>query len=289
MKLRVAIAITFALLLALGGANAAGASDSRVSSIVEDASCAGAQAAGPQAAHHAGLVVVFDEERVETLCIAFTEDEISGAELLRRSGLPVVLSGFGGLGTGVCRIDDVGCSDPTDCFCQCSGAECSYWAYYTLEDGMWEYLPIGPSQRRLRDGDVDAWVWGSGRQRPATTGGVCPERAPSPTPAGQPPPPGGALVSTATPVVPATSDDAERPDATAVASGAARPQATPGDRGTPQVRRDGSDGGPGGRQPVETPDDGSGGPAAGLIAFGVVAGVAIAAIGALVVRRRLHG
>jgi hypothetical protein len=281
MKLRVVIAIAF-VLLALAGANIANASDGAATSAVEDASCGGAQAT-----HRAGLVIVFDGERVETLCIEFAEDEISGAELLRRSGLPVVVTGFGGLGTGVCRIDDVGCSDPTDCFCQCRGAECSYWAYYALEDGGWEYLPIGPSQRRLRDGDVDAWVWGSGRQRPVRTGGVCPERAPSPAPT-WPPPPGGAAASTATPVV--SGNAAAQPEPT-VRPGSTTPtvRTTSADRSTPQVRRGANDARSNGEPSAETADDGSSGPPGGLIAFGAVASVATAVIGGLVVRRRLRG
>lgn len=286
MRSRILIAIAFAL-LALAGANIANASDGAATAVVEDTSCAG-HAMGAPAAHHAGLVIVFDDERIETYCIEFAEDEISGAELLRRSGLPVVVTGFGGLGTGVCRIDDVGCSDPTDCFCQCRGAECSYWAYYALEDGGWEYLPVGPSQRRLRDGEADAWVWGSG-QRPATTSSVCPERAQSPTPTRQPPSPGGAPAPTATPPG-SGANGSMQPEPTIRSSGPTpTAQTMPRYRNTPQLRGDGSDGGPRGQQPIDTSDDGSSEPPAGLIAFGAVAGVAIAAIGGLMVRRRLHG
>jgi hypothetical protein len=71
-----------------------------------------------------------------------------------------VLSGFGGLGSGVCRIDNVGCSDPGNCFCQCQGADCHYWTYFELDGDAWRFLQTGASQRRVHDSDVDGWVCG---------------------------------------------------------------------------------------------------------------------------------
>ncbi len=68
--------------------------------------------------HRAGLVVVHGDGRVLTRCVAFAEETISGADLLRRSGLVVVLSPYGGLGYGVCAIDGEGCANGEDCFCQ---------------------------------------------------------------------------------------------------------------------------------------------------------------------------
>jgi len=283
-RVRLAIAV-LAALLALAGAHVTNAGDATASPAV-NASCGNAQSsAGAQTAHHAGLVIVFGDDRVETLCIEFTEDEIRGAELLRRSGLPVVLSGFGGLGSGVCRIDDVGCSDPADCFCQCRGAECSYWAYYALEDGAWEYLPVGASQRRLHDGDADAWVWGAGRQRPETTDSVCPEAAPAPT--RQPPPSGGAPAPAATRPPPATGGDTAASPAAKAATPLPSARATAGPAA--QTHRGDTGAGPGGGRAVEAEGDGSSGPPAGLIAFGIVAAASVAAIGGLVVRKRLHG
>lgn len=122
-----------------------------------------------QGLNHATLVIEFPDGRSETYCVGFTEDSISGTDLLDRSGLSVVFSGFGGLGAGVCRIDDVGCSDPGNCYCQCTGADCEFWTYYGIDDGEWRYQPIGPSTRILRDGDTDAWVWGSGRAPPVVS------------------------------------------------------------------------------------------------------------------------
>lgn len=239
-----------------------------------------------QVVHHAGLVIVFGNDRTESLCIEFADDEISGVELLQRSGLPVVYSGFGGLGAGVCRIDDVGCANPGDCFCQCRGADCQSWTYLALEDGAWEHQRFGASTRRLRDGDVDAWVWGSGGDAPASARGPCPR-----TPA-----------ATTTPS-PDSSQAAPLPRRTEAirGSGVTQPSfagndappavaATPTVDATPQVRRgdpvvgDGVRAGPRSAEEV----DESRGPPAGLIAFGAIAGALLTGVGAVALRRRLH-
>ncbi len=262
-----------------------------------DASGAGAGAAGSrQALHHAGLVIVFPEGRTESFCIEFSEDEISGAELLQRSGLSVVFSSFGGLGAGVCRIDDTGCGDPGDCFCHCRGADCAYWAYFGLEGGEWQFQNIGPSQRHLRDGDADGWVWGSGRTLPGQLGanGSCPAAMASPTP-------------TVRPTYERSRVDAgEKPtpgpeDGRAAAGAGASPTGLPTMSGwsavaalqtvqaTPQheVRRVGAeDESPRASEHKTTTAEGL---PAGLIAFGAVAALLIASIGGLALRRRLRG
>lgn len=283
MRVRPLIAI-LAFLLALAAAAPASASPAAA---VDDASCAGeAAVASAETAHHAGLVVVFDTDRIETLCIAFTEETITGEELLARSGLPVVFSGFGGLGAGVCRIDDVGCRDPADCFCQCRGAGCSYWAYYGLEDGVWHYLPVGSAQRRLHDGDTDAWVWGSGRDRPAT-GKPCPDATPTPPRLQQPPASVGTSGPTATAAAVASeSGVVARPSATSGATAIVVATATPA---AAEVRH--NDGAPAddAARDVAAGDDGSGRAPTGLIVFGAVAVALAALIAALVVRRRFLG
>ena len=121
----------------------------------------GGEAAG-ETTSRAGIVVSFGDGRTTAVCVEFAEEEITGAELLRRSGLPLVVgSGFGG--AAVCKIGDVGCDNPNDCFCSCRGADCRYWAYYTLEVGAWKYSNVGASLRKVHDGDVDGWAWGSGK------------------------------------------------------------------------------------------------------------------------------
>lgn len=119
-----------------------------------------------QGPHRAALVVDFGDGRVLVRVVAFSEEAISGVELLQRSGLDVAL--MGGLGgMALCAVEGVGCPPtPQDCFCQCRGGECRYWAYFVLQGGTWVYSSTGASGRLLRDGDVDGWVWGDGRTPP---------------------------------------------------------------------------------------------------------------------------
>lgn len=117
--------------------------------------------------HQAGLVVVHGDGSVFSGCVAFSEESISGAELLRRSGLEVTLDAYGGLGYGVCGIGDEGCPAGQDCFCQCRATPCAYWVYsHRHADGSWAISGVGASSWQVRDGDVDGWVWGDGSTAP---------------------------------------------------------------------------------------------------------------------------
>ncbi len=112
--------------------------------------------------HRTGLVVD-DGEEVRTVCLRFEEETITGEDLLERSGLELELAYFGTLGAAVCAIGDVGCQ-AEDCHC-----EPSYWSYWVhepeAEDG-WVSSSVGATAREIRDGDLDARVWGDGRRRP---------------------------------------------------------------------------------------------------------------------------
>ena len=131
--------------------------------------------------NQAGLSVTFDDGTMLTFCIEFSEDAITGAELLRRSGLPVVTASSGGIGAAVCSIDGEGCNDPGDCFCHCKGGTCEYWAYYRYNNGAWQYSPVGAGNRTIRNGDADAWVWGSGGNPPGNIGAQCAALPPTPS------------------------------------------------------------------------------------------------------------
>jgi hypothetical protein len=117
---------------------------------------------------HAGLVVVFGDGRVEQQCVAFTEESISGYELLQRSGLPLSIEA-GAIGPTVCSIGDDGCAYPQEsCFCRCQGSPCIYWSYWRLqEDGAWRYQSLGAGNTQVRDGEVEAWRWAAGTTRDA--------------------------------------------------------------------------------------------------------------------------
>jgi hypothetical protein len=293
LVLLVIAVVTIALLAAFAGIDGAAASsvtqrpepvlpsEAAAAPCVGQGVASGDAASTQQTANHAGLVIVFPKGRVETRCIEFTGDSITGTELLQQSGLPIVFAGFGGLGGGVCRIDDVGCSDPGDCFCQCQGANCAYWSYFALDGGAWRYLSLGPAQHHVHDGDEDAWVWGNGRTGPGDLRGPCPTTpAPEPT-TGPPPastqPSSGGQVATARATPAARSPDVQSVPATPAtkpATSAATATRTPRlwiSRGLGRPPKSDS------VRPV------------GLIAFGVVAGGLVAGIGGLALRRRLGG
>ncbi len=108
----------------------------------------------------AAVVVRYDDERTESRCVAFDGSQISGYELLQRSGLVVDVKAEsqGGL---VCAIEGTGCGVES-CLCQCKGEPCVYWSYWQAGDEGWFYSPIGSTVRQLSDGDVDGWSWGPG-------------------------------------------------------------------------------------------------------------------------------
>lgn len=138
-------------------------------------------------AAQAGLVVQFDDGRMESRCIAIAEDGTTGADLLAMSGLEVIMDTSSGMGVTVCQINNLGCPYPAKpCFCQCmSGSECGYWNYYYREPGRleWVYSPLGARLRKLEAGVVEAWVWGDGSTPPSdalTFEAICGTVDPSP-------------------------------------------------------------------------------------------------------------
>jgi hypothetical protein len=119
--------------------------------------------------NRAALVVRYENGSVETKCVAFSEPEITGEELLQRSGLTVVMDYNALSGGAVCSIEGLqrpapssgGCS-VQDCFCHCQGADCQYWAYYHWVDGGWQYSQLGASSYRVKNGSLEGWSWGPG-------------------------------------------------------------------------------------------------------------------------------
>lgn len=130
---------------------------------------AASTALAQEPASHAGLIVDYGGSRVETRCVSFTQESLTGVDLLLQSGLAVGMES-GGMGVQVCRIEDVGCEPGREpCWCQCLSSPCNYWTYFQWKDGAWDYAPLGASSRELRNGDVDAWVWGDGKTPPASS------------------------------------------------------------------------------------------------------------------------
>lgn len=127
-------------------------------------------AVSAQESNRAGLVVTLEDGTVITRCVEFAEPEISGYELLSRSGLAVETANVA-LGAAVCRLEGVGCPSD-DCFCQCKGSDCIYWSYWHLQDGVWRYSQAGAGLSQVQNGMVDGWTYGPGS----------PQNAPEPPP-----------------------------------------------------------------------------------------------------------
>ena len=129
--------------------------------------------AAQEPVHAAGLVIDYGDGRVSYAWVPFTEETISGIELLKRSGLSLVAVSFGGLGEGVCAIEGTGCGVDA-CrarLCQTADRTSPFWQYLRQEGpGDWKQFALGASQSDVRDGDIDAWAWsGSDPELPALT------------------------------------------------------------------------------------------------------------------------
>ncbi|MEJ7762953.1 MAG: hypothetical protein WKF80_09195 [Thermomicrobiales bacterium] len=115
----------------------------------------GSPAGGSPGFHAAGLVIVHGDGTLTYAYVPFAEDDISGIDLLGRSGAVHVTTGFGGLGAAVCSLEGEGC-DLTECrrtVCQGS-ADDPFWKYFRVAGGGWETWPLGASGARVPDGDV---------------------------------------------------------------------------------------------------------------------------------------
>lgn len=169
--------------------------------------------------NQAGLVVQFADSRVETRCVTFEGDSITGADLLALSGLDTIVDPSSGMGVTVCQIEGEGCAHPAEpCFCQCmGGGECAYWNYFSRDAGQadWTYSALGAAIHKIKPGSVEGWVWGDGHTPPPngiTFEVVCapPTPAPAPTETGEPltpvlTPPTISPSDTAGPTAPPTS------------------------------------------------------------------------------------
>jgi hypothetical protein len=195
--------------------------------------------AAAQRPNGAGLVVQHGDGTLIYAYVQFEEAEISGIDLLTRSGINATIAPYGGLGGGVCSINGEGC--PADnCFCASYTNPAYFWHYYILDAGTWVELPLGASSRELGDGDIDAWSWNAGQHSlPATSideiaalNGVDrnqPETPPTPIPTETPAPTATFPPSTPTSVPPAATptQPVALPTATMTASATATVPATP--------------------------------------------------------------
>jgi hypothetical protein len=205
----------------------------------------------------AGVVIEFGEGDIETYCIPFEGDSITGEDLIDATGYGA--TDFNGL---VCSIGDIGCSDASSfssCVCECAnlGDGCTYWALFERPWGSddWLYSSQGFRTLRASDGDVQGWRWGPGQ------------------PANAPPPP---LTS--------FEDICGHPPRSLSASGTA-PAAT---TGSPTMFEPTASGTSAPRQTADDNGD-TGGSTGQLIGFGVVAGLLVAGVIAAFIWRARNG
>ena len=124
-----------------------------------------------------GVVVQEGADSVATYCVTLTEPEPTGYDALVATGLPIVAA-ISAQGLGVCQIGDTGCP-ASNCFCQCQGATCNYWAYAYRSDGAWLTSNVGAGARQVSHGDVEGWRWGPGDPPPLFSfAQICAEGAP---------------------------------------------------------------------------------------------------------------
>jgi hypothetical protein len=139
--------------------------------------------------HHAALVVEHSDGSghgagpVIRVCVAFSEDTISGDTLLARSG---VQYGTGDSGQAVCQLDYEPSSYPP----QCLSPGAPYWAMYVSRaGGSWAYSSQGFATQQFHDGDAEGFRYEgqSDGAAPPSPAGVCPPATPPTAPPTRPP------------------------------------------------------------------------------------------------------
>ena len=182
--------------------------------------------AGTGGVNQAALIVRHVDGSTQTRCLTFTEPSITGEELLRRSGLTVIVNHSSGLGGAVCSINGDGCQYPVqDCFCHCQGPQCEYWAYYHWAQGGWQYSSVGATGYQVSNGMLEGWSWGPGTY--GTSGTMPPQIGFSDICASP----------TATPTPTATASPTASPTATATTAPTTTPTASSHVEAQPTARR----------------------------------------------------
>jgi len=145
-------------------------------------------------AHHVAVVVEHGSGAVLTACVAFDELQLTGDQVMMRSGIQYATTSFGGLGKAVCQIDGEPASFPPSCWTSTS----PYWAMFVSHaGGSWSKSSSGISAAcqpstvecslEFHDGDALGWHYvpqvGGGGGPPPSPAGVCSNAGPTPTPA----------------------------------------------------------------------------------------------------------
>jgi len=259
----------------------------------------------------AGLVVQ-NEGKVDTYCVALPDGGMNGEQLLAAAGYRVE-SLKSSSGNTVCALNDVGCFAATDfnsCFCKSFPPDSTYWAFFVMKSGTWQYSSIAANRVAVRDGDVQGWKWGKGGPQSApapvsvtfeqicghAAGGGGNQVAPvtntamAETPAATAPSSAATAVATATNVQQTTSPSATASVVATITPLVVSPTAestSNADASTVTVTAHGT-----AKATPVAPAAGTTGDSGGngsLIAFGAIALVLVGAIGGTAWWRRTHG
>ena len=120
-----------------------------------------AQVACAAGGNHAALVVDTGADVYE-MCVAFDEAWVSGIKLIKLAAQQHDLDyalGYGG--RGVCRLANVPDEEPSQ---ECLKDHEEFWGYWRGDgSGGWMWSGVGPASTQVRNGDVEGWSYGVGR------------------------------------------------------------------------------------------------------------------------------
>lgn len=107
---------------------------------------------------HAGVIIYFDEQKIEYHLIELPGDDLNAFDLLVETGYDLEVQPFSGLGEAVCAIDVTGCPG-SDCFCESYSSPAYYWQFFLRGDDQWVPQHQGASQHTVEAGEIHAWAW----------------------------------------------------------------------------------------------------------------------------------
>lgn len=254
----------------------------------------------------AGIVVEHGDGSIDTYCVAFQGDGISGTQLLAKAGISEV--SWNGSVCAIGNDANEGCFQPHDyssCYCKSYPPTNTYWAFFTQKnDEGWIYSPLGVQSAVAHNGDLQAWRWGVGGPQSAPTppaisfAQVCAASVPATATPTTAPATATATLTTTRPGTVATAvptitplgtgvGASATPTAAASATSTASAASTAATH-TPAITNHGSATATAARPPTSDAGSGSSGTAS-LAAFAGVAALLLAAIAGAVIYRRRHG
>ncbi len=132
----------------------------------------GGEASAKAPVYYAGVVVQHGDLGTLTDCVAFTQKQIDGVELIERSRFEYRTARFPE-GIGICWLDGEGCktNKSAECFCTPAfgtTASWSYWVQERADEPMIHHGETYPSGRVIKDGSVDYWTFGPHGTPPAS-------------------------------------------------------------------------------------------------------------------------